>query len=141
MAHPLNQNRRTRGVILIEMALILPLLLLITFAVLEYGWMFTKMGQVTNAARQGARIGVRPDATSADVNTAIDTFMSAAGFTTSQYTKSMSPSDPTTVPVTNTFTVTVTVTYSNITLTGFPLVPTPAQLQAVVKMAKEGPPS
>ena len=48
---------RQSGLATIEMAMVLPLLMLLTLGVIEYGWMFLKSQQITNAARQGARAG------------------------------------------------------------------------------------
>jgi Flp pilus assembly protein TadG len=140
-----NLQRRSRprpaGIALIELAILLPLLLIITFGVIEFGWMFTKTAEITNAARHGARVGVRPGATSASVQADITTFMNAAGLGTSGYSVALSPADVAGLAPGQTFTVTVTVPYANVNLTGFPLIPTPANLQAKVTMAKEGPPS
>jgi hypothetical protein len=49
-----------RGAELIEMALVLPLLMLIIMGIVDMGFMFRKMNVVTNAAREGARAGILP---------------------------------------------------------------------------------
>jgi Flp pilus assembly protein TadG len=54
-------KRGERGQAIIEMALTLPLLLVIVMGVFDFGLMFQKFEVVTNAAREGARIGVLPD--------------------------------------------------------------------------------
>lgn len=46
-----------RGAELIEFALTLPLLLLLVLGIIEFGFMFQEYEVVTNAAREGARIG------------------------------------------------------------------------------------
>ena len=58
-------NRSERGQAVIELALTLPLLLLIILGVFDFGLMFQKYEVVTNAAREGARVGVLPDYTPA----------------------------------------------------------------------------
>ncbi len=50
-----------RGAELIEMALVLPLLLLIIVGIVDFGFLFRELSVVTNAAREGARAGVLPD--------------------------------------------------------------------------------
>ena len=140
--NPARRSRpRQRGIVLIELALVLPLLLLITFGVIEFGWIFTNTAELTNAARHGARLGVRPAATSAQVLADIDTFMTAAGLGGSGYEATLTPGEVAGLEPGQTFTVLVTVPYSNVELTGFPLIPTPTTLRAQVTMAKEGPPS
>jgi Flp pilus assembly protein TadG len=63
-----NVRRRLdeRGQAIIEMALTLPLLLLIVLGMFDFGLMFQRYEVVTNAAREGARIGVLPDYSTGD---------------------------------------------------------------------------
>lgn len=50
-------NRR-HGSALVEFALILPVLLLLTAGLLDIGRAYSQMGAITNAARQGARVAM-----------------------------------------------------------------------------------
>ncbi len=122
---------------LIEAAIVLPLIVLLVFAVLEYGWLFMKFQHVTNAARQGARVGARADGSSADVTTEVRDSLNAQGITT--YTLNLNPLDPSALSTGDPLTITVEVPYSDIALTGFSLLPLPGNLRASVTMAKEGP--
>jgi Flp pilus assembly protein TadG len=56
-----------RGQEIVEYALVLPLLLLLIFAVLDFGLTVFAYSSVANAAREGARAGVVPSATEADM--------------------------------------------------------------------------
>ena len=56
-----------RGAELIELALVLPILLLMFAAIVDFALMFQRYLVVNNAAREGARIAVLPGYTSADV--------------------------------------------------------------------------
>jgi Flp pilus assembly protein TadG len=47
-----------RGQAVIELALTLPLLLLVVFGIIDFGFMFQRYESVTNAAREGARLGI-----------------------------------------------------------------------------------
>jgi Flp pilus assembly protein TadG len=49
------RNVRRRGAVAVEAALVFPVLLLVTFGGIRYGWFFLKLQQITNAARCGAR--------------------------------------------------------------------------------------
>ncbi len=40
------KNNQRRGVVLIEAALVFPILLLLTFGLMEYGWLFLRMETV-----------------------------------------------------------------------------------------------
>ena len=135
-------SRFRRGLVVTEAALILPLVLLLTFAVIEYAWMFLRTQQITNAARSGARVGATADATSADVLLAVQSWMDRASLGSSGYQVSIATPEDADVGALESgqvLTVQVTVPYANITLTGMPMVPTPAQLRSSVSMAKEGP--
>ena len=129
-----------RGIALIELAIVLPLLLAITFGVMEYGWMFLKASQIANAARQGARVGARPDANTATVNAAIASAMTAAGIPAGAYSGgvTLTPANPATLASGEQFKVRISVPYANIDL-GLPLIPTPTNLTSEVTMAREGP--
>ena len=51
-------RRDERGQAVVELALTLPLLLLIVMGMFDFGVMFQRYEIVTNAAREGARVGV-----------------------------------------------------------------------------------
>jgi Flp pilus assembly protein TadG len=53
------------GTAIIEAALTLPLLLLVAVAIFEFGRAFQTWEVLTNAAREGARVAVLPDSTTA----------------------------------------------------------------------------
>jgi Flp pilus assembly protein TadG len=54
----LTRRSNQRGQAVIELALTLPLLLVVVFGVIDFGFMFQRYETVTNAAREGARLGV-----------------------------------------------------------------------------------
>jgi Flp pilus assembly protein TadG len=49
-------NRRERGAALVEMAIILPLFLLMVFGMIEASWAFAQANDVRHGAREGARL-------------------------------------------------------------------------------------
>ncbi len=132
-------KRSDRGVVTIEMAIALPLLLLLILGVIEYGWMFLKNQGVTNTARNTARVAARYDVTDAEIQAALTSAIAAAGLSTSGYTMVMNPVDTSVLTPGESLSVTVSVPYANIELIGVPFLPTPANLTATVTMAKEGP--
>jgi Flp pilus assembly protein TadG len=68
MAHVLKSRNRAseRGAEVIEFAIILPLLLLIVFGIIDFGFLFQRYVVVTNAAMEGARVRVLPGYLDAD---------------------------------------------------------------------------
>jgi Flp pilus assembly protein TadG len=49
------KGNRCRGAVAAEAALVFPVILLVTFGAIRYGWFFLRLQQITNAARCGAR--------------------------------------------------------------------------------------
>jgi Flp pilus assembly protein TadG len=68
-----------RGQAVIELALTLPLLLLVVFGIIDFGFMFQRYESVTNAAREGARIGILADYTAAEAQNRALSYLSASG--------------------------------------------------------------
>ncbi len=135
-------RKKRRGVATVEMAIILPLLLLLTLGAMRYGWLFLKAQQITNATRMGARRAVLPDATGEGVLAVIDALMTAGGMGASGYSVTFSPADITSLEVGDSLTVRITVPAANIDIMRVPLFtdlePENWNLGAEVTMAKEG---
>jgi hypothetical protein len=74
--------RSQRGAELIEFALVMPLLLLVVLGIVDFGFLFQRMEVVTNAAREGARLGVLPSYSSADICSRVMDYMQNGGLTT-----------------------------------------------------------
>lgn len=149
MARVRTMNHQRRGVTAVETAIVLLVILLLTFGIIEYGYMFQKWGHVTNAARQGARVAARPNATVAMVNTAVTNAMNLGSIPATAYQvnitsngnpvtdlSTISPGQPVEVQVVVEYTDAV----NGIGINAIPLyVLVPAQLKAKMVMVKEGP--
>lgn len=125
----LRRWRNTDGTAAIELGLVLPLLVIVLVAIIDYGHIhFTRLA-MTNAAREGARVGVtmpESDAQAAAVATATS-YLTNAGVAASVTATSPSQADPT---------VTVAITIDPFEpLIG--LVPTPARLTVSASMRWE----
>jgi hypothetical protein len=82
-------TRRRAGTSVVEMALVLPLLLTLVFAIGEFGIAFIQWQTLTNAAREGARVGVlfrgaacNAGAVSGEIQQAVEDYVSASGLRT-----------------------------------------------------------
>ena len=64
-----------RGSVLLEMAMTLPLLLLVTIAIFELGRAYQTQQILTNAAREGARMAVLPDASEENIRTRVRQYL------------------------------------------------------------------
>jgi Flp pilus assembly protein TadG len=69
-------RRDARGSALLEMALTLPLMLLVSAGIFEFGRAYQTWQVITNAAREGARIAVLPGTTDSMVTDRVKTYMS-----------------------------------------------------------------
>src|SRR4029450_3398373 len=87
--------RSESGAELIEFALTLPLLLLLVLGIIEFGFMFQEYEVVTNAAREGARIGVLPAFTAGDATTRVNQYLVAGGLLTARAVPAPTVSAPT----------------------------------------------
>jgi len=78
---PMKRLRSQRGAALVEAAMTIPILLLIAVGIFEFGRAYQFWQVLTNAAREGARVAVTPNATAGDAQTTALTYMNAGGVT------------------------------------------------------------
>jgi len=69
------------GAELLELAIALPILMLIIGGVIDFAILFQRYEVVTNAAREGARVAVLPDFGTADVQNRVTSYLAASGLT------------------------------------------------------------
>lgn len=73
----LKRGTSERGAALLEVALTLPLLLLVAVGIFEFGRAYQTWQVLTNAAREGARVAVLPGTTDASVEARVQTYLEA----------------------------------------------------------------
>jgi len=69
--------RRERGAALLETAITLPLVLLVSVSIFEFSHKYQVFQIMTNAAREGARIAVLPGTTDADITARVKAYLTA----------------------------------------------------------------
>lgn len=122
-------RRDDRGTAAIEFGLVLPLLVVILVGIIDYGNVYFTRLAMTNAAREGARVGVTKNETDAQgaALAATNAYLAQAGIDADVQSTAPSQSNPT---------VTVTVTMDPYEpLIG--LVPTPSRLTVSTSMRWE----
>jgi Flp pilus assembly protein TadG len=126
-----------RGASAVEFALLLPLLMMILFGIIEFGMALYRQAILTNASREGARLGIVqsvPTITSGQINTRIDAYLTAAGIAPGSVTRAISPI----VSVTGTpVTVTLTLPYTFVVLPGLTSITPTINLTASTVMSHE----
>ena len=63
----IRRKPRQRGAAMVEMAVVLPLLMLLVFGIMEAGWLFAQLTETRNAAREGARLAVVDFGTASEI--------------------------------------------------------------------------
>jgi Flp pilus assembly protein TadG len=71
---------------MVEAAIIFPVLLYLVFGCVDFGQFLYIKHTLQGAAREGARAGATPNSTNADVTTAVNNSMRAAGYQPTRYT-------------------------------------------------------
>jgi Flp pilus assembly protein TadG len=99
---------------MLELMLVLPILLMLSFGVVDYGYYFYLKNTLQGAAQAGARSAVPATATNASVTTAVANILTAAGLASSSYTVTLNPSDISTAVAGSTVTVTINCTWANV---------------------------
>jgi Flp pilus assembly protein TadG len=73
--------RSQRGNALIETAITLPILLLVSVSIFEFGRAYQTWEVMTNAAREGARIAVLDGTTDSDIRARVNQYLGIGGLT------------------------------------------------------------
>ena len=73
--------RSEQGAELLEFAIALPLLLLVVAGIVDFAFLFQRYEVVTNAAREGARVGLLPDFDETDIQNRVNSYLAASGLT------------------------------------------------------------
>jgi len=117
----------------VELAVIAPVLVVLLFGIIEFGWMFSVRNAMLNAAREGARLGALQGYTTADVVARVQEMLTPMGLNNGQVTiqvQDATPADPV-------VTVTLSVPQADVSLVGnmFNL---SGEIRATASMRKEG---
>lgn len=131
-------KRNERGANLVEFALLAPLLILLVFGIIEFGWLFGQFNDVRHGVREGARFAAVNAGTSVQIKDKVCTSMEGLSAGMSSITVDLVEGGPN-VGDQSTITVTADVT----SLSGLPLITTflPDELTSTVTFRQEQPPA
>ena len=105
-------RRRRSGAVMVEMALTLPIFLLLVFGIIEFGRALMVQQVVTNAAREGARHGVLPGVTTAAAKQKVKDHLAAENLDVPQATITVTPAELSTTKTGTMIMVSVSIPYS-----------------------------
>lgn len=80
------KRKQRRGAAVVEFALIVPVMLVFTFGMIELTRISSVKESLTQASREGARVGVRPTADASDVTTRVNEELEIMGLTEASVT-------------------------------------------------------
>ena len=129
-------HRSESGAAAVEFALLLPLLMMIVFGIIEFGLALYQQAILTNASREGARLGIVqsvPAITSGQINATIDNYLAAANINPGNVGRTIVAGGVTGTPVQ----VTLTLPYNFQVLSGLTSVVPTINLTAVTVMRHE----
>ena len=108
-------RRHRRGAAVVEFALVLPIFFLMVFGMIEFGRLVMVRQVLTNASREGARIGVLDGATADEVESVVEGYLTSASIPfTAGTIMTVTPSPPSSAGYGESVTVTVTVPFSDV---------------------------
>lgn len=128
--------RSESGASAVEFALLLPVLMMILFGIIEFGFALYQQAVLTNASREGARLGIvqaSPAITIAQINAAIDNYLTPAGINPANVSRAIVAGGVTGTPVT----VSLTLPYSFIVLSSLTALAPQINLTAYTVMRHE----
>jgi Flp pilus assembly protein TadG len=107
---PCRRNRR--GAAVVEFAVVAPVFFLLVFGMIEFGRMVMVQQLLTNAAREGARVGVLDSSTSTEVSNAVKSYLTAAKINNPTIT--CTPTNPSSATYGQPVTVTVSIPFNQV---------------------------
>jgi Flp pilus assembly protein TadG len=109
---PTRGGQRRAGTAAVEFAVVVPVFFLLVFGMIEFGRMVMVQQILTNAAREGARVGVLDTSTVADVNAAANVYLNAANIKNTTIT--VTPDPPSSAAAGNPVSVQVSVPFNKV---------------------------
>jgi hypothetical protein len=73
------RRRSDSGAELIELAIVLPILLIVVAGIVDFGFLFRRYEAITNAAREGARVAILPNFNDVDVQERVKQYIDSTG--------------------------------------------------------------
>jgi hypothetical protein len=133
---PYRSYRKFRlGAATVEFAVVVPVFFILVFGMIEFGRMVMVQQVITNASREGARQAVLDGATTAEVTTAVNSYLSSGSI--SGATITVSPNPPTNAAFGDPVSVTVSIPFSQVSWLPSPMFLGGRVLTATTVMRRE----
>jgi Flp pilus assembly protein TadG len=136
-ARTAGRGRWRRGGAVLETALVLPILLSVTFGTVEFGHFFFVKNTLQGAAREGVRAAISAGATNADVTTAVNRQLTMAGLDVAQFTVTTNPSPVSSATAGTSVSVTVSANWGTVGIRPMSLIPSGKTVSGACVMRHE----
>ncbi len=130
-------RRNRRAAAAVEFALVAPLFFLLILGMIEYGRMVMVQQVITNASREGARQGVLDGATTAQITTLVNDYLTAGQISSASATVTVAPNPPTDAEFGDPVTVTVAIPFNQVSWLPSPMYLGGKTLSATTVMRRE----
>lgn len=138
MTHRTRRGRERRGAALVEFAMVAPVFFLFMVGAIEFGRAIMVQEVLTDASREGARVGILDGSTTSDVTAAANSYLSAMNVSGTAVT--VSPQNPGSSSAGTQVTVTVSVPYNSVSWVPAPWFLGGATLTASTSMMRQSTP-
>lgn len=128
-------RRNRRAAAAVEFAVVAPVFFLLVLGMIEYGRMVMVQQVITNASREGARQAVLDGATTAEVTTVVNEYLTSGSI--SGATVTVTPNPPTNAEFGDPVTVTVSIPFSQVSWLPSPMYLGGKTLTATTVMRRE----
>ena len=128
-------RKQRRAAAAVEFAIVAPVFFLLVFGMIEYGRMVMVQQVITNASREGARKAVLDGATTNEVQTTVDSYLTSGSITGA--TTTVSPNPPTNAAFGDPVTVSVSIPFSQVSWLPSPMFLGGKTLNATTVMRRE----
>lgn len=128
-------RRNRRGAAAVEFAVIAPLFFVLVFGMIEFGRMIMVQQVITNASREGARMGVLDGSTTTTVQSAVQTYLQGAAVRGAQVT--VNPDPPSSAAYGDPVTVSVSISFNQVSWLPSPMFLGGQALSATTVMRRE----
>lgn len=133
---PCRSFRRFRlGAATVEFAIVVPVFFLLVFGMIEFGRMVMVQQVITNASREGARLAVLDGATTAEVTSAVQSYLSSGAITGATIT--VNPNPPSNAAFGDPVTVTVSIPFTKVSWLPSPMFLKDRTLTSTTVMRRE----
>jgi Flp pilus assembly protein TadG len=133
--HCRSYRRNRRAAAAVEFAIVAPVFFLLILGMIEYGRMVMVQQVITNASREGARQAVLDGATTAEVTTVVNSYLTSGSI--SGATVTVTPNPPTNAEFGDPVTVTVSIPFSQVSWLPSPMYLGGKTLTATTVMRRE----